>query len=171
MLDKEIDTDKLKLAKLKYFDKKRMGVEVSEINAYAFLVNIDGKYVNVFDESLSDIPVFDRTFYSNTTSSGIDFGTKLIYLSGKLETGPCYIVEQNDMKQKLGSSVVSLSDIERYILDSNDYFIDRESILSNPNMSRKEKRKYKLKRFFDQKEKEKLDEFFSERDCGFQYIK
>lgn len=171
MLDKEIDTDKLKLAKLKYFDKKRMGVEVSEINAYAFLVNIDGKYVNVFDESLSDIPVFDRTFYSNTTSSGIDFGTKLIYLSGKLETGPCYIVEQNDMKQKFGSSVVSLSDIERYILDSNDYFIDRESILSNPNMSRKEKRKYKLKRFFDQKEKEKLDEFFSERDCGFQYIK
>lgn len=171
MIDKEINIDKLKLAKLKYFDKKRMGVEVSEINAYAFLVNIDGKYVNVFDESLSDIPVFDRTFYSNTTSSGIDFGTKLIYLSGKLETGPCYIVEQNDMKQKFGSSVVSLSDIERYILDSNDYFIDRESILSNPNMSRKEKRKYKLKRFFDQKEKEKLDEFFSERDCGFQYIK
>ncbi len=171
MIDKEINIDKLKLAKLKYFDKKRMGVEVSEINAYAFLVNIDGKYVNVFDESLSDIPVFDRTFYSNTTSSGIDFGTKLIYLSGKLETGPCYIVEQNDMKQKFGSSVISLSDIERYILDSNDYFIDRESILSNPNMSRKEKRKYKLKRFFDQKEKEKLDEFFSERDCGFQYIK
>ena len=32
MLDKEIDIDKLKLAKLKYFDKKRMGVEVSEIN-------------------------------------------------------------------------------------------------------------------------------------------
>ena len=171
MLDKEINTEKLKLAKLKYFDKMRMGVEVSEINAYAFLINIGGRYVNIFDESLSDIPVFDRTYYSNTTISGIDFGTKLIYLSGKLETGPCYIVEQTDMRQKFGSSTVSLSDIEQYILDSNDYFIDREYILNNSNMSRREKKKYKVKRFFDQKEKEQLDAFFSERDCGFQYIK
>ena len=73
--EKLISTDKLSLAKVKYFDVKHNGVEVTGEDPYVFLLNINNTYINLFDP-VENLPVYDRLPYSNTTMSGVDFGSK-----------------------------------------------------------------------------------------------
>ncbi len=126
----KIDTKKLKLAKLKYFDEERNGAEVSDINAYAFLAEVDGKYVNFFEPfSDEELLVFKRSIYPNVTMDGEEYGNKLIQVSGTARDGKCFIIENVDVSKLLGKSEISDEELSDYICRSSMFFIDRVELL------------------------------------------
>ena len=58
-----IDTSKIKLAELKYFDEKHNGVEFTEPQSLGILFFVKGRYVNLFEPG-ECYPVFKRNrFY------------------------------------------------------------------------------------------------------------
>lgn len=166
-----INVDRIRIAKVRYYDNKRKGVEVTSLDANAILIKIDGEYKNIFDEKMMELPVFSRTLYSNTTENGDDFGTKLIHLSGELKTGLCYILDKGNMLKEFGKPEVSISDIENYIINSKDFYIDRESIIKNKDISRKMKRYYRKLLVDDRIAKDQFNKYFAERIEGYQYKK
>ena len=56
MIDRDVDLKRLKLAKVRYYDAKNNGAELSDIDAYAFLINVNGHYINLFDP-IEELPV------------------------------------------------------------------------------------------------------------------
>ena len=131
----EIDTSSLSLATVRYFNKERNGVEFTDINAYVLLINVNGKLYNYFTLD-NNLLVFRRSVYSNVTSDGTSFGTKLRYVSGNLDSGVCYILDRTDMKSVLKSDKASNRQIEDYVIKSSNYFIDREDIMKRRKFSR-----------------------------------
>ena len=131
MENKKLKASSIRLAKVKYYDAKRGGVEVSDIDAYAFLYRYGEEYVNIFDLGES-LPVFERVPYSNTTLDGEDFGTKLMLVGGDdTKSGACYILEKTTAKDLMGEDQVSVDSLQDYLLRSNDFFVDRLSILDD----------------------------------------
>ena len=86
----EIDTSSLSLATVRYFNKERNGVEFTDINAYVLLINVNGKLYNYFTLD-NNLLVFRRSVYSNVTSDGTSFGTKLKYVRENIESEVCNI--------------------------------------------------------------------------------
>ena len=62
----KISADKVRIGQMRYFDIERNGTEIPEDKAYAFLVKVNGVYINPFNP-FEEIPVYDRTKYTNTT--------------------------------------------------------------------------------------------------------
>ena len=120
MIDKKIKTEDLSLVTLKYYEKG-LGVEVCENFSYAFLVNVNGVYINPFSQ-LELYPVFERVPYCNTTLDGEDFGSKLNLLNDIDQSGPCYIVVGTNIFDK---EEVTYEELENYILKSSNFFRDR----------------------------------------------
>lgn len=168
-----IDINNIKLAKVRYFDEKNEGVEISKIEAYVLLININGEYVNFFDHDLRSLPIFKRAHCSNISHSGESFGTRLIYINGDLRSGPCYVIEDRDLSKYFERSVVSLNDLKKFIIFSNSFFVDRQPlILSCLNtLSRKERRIAKKKYLEDDETVTLLNKYFSDRMDGYQYLK
>lgn len=161
----KISTKKLKLAKLKYFDEERNGAEVSDINAYAFLANVDGKYVNFFEPfSEEELLVFKRSIYPNVTMDGEYYGNKLIQVSGDARDGKCFIIENVDVSKLLGKSIISDEELSDYVCSSSMFFIDRAELLK-----RKKNRTLIRKSFINKRIAEDLqlmdevDEYFDSR--------
>ena len=171
MQNKMINVDDIKLAKIKYYDSELNGVELSDISAYVVLIKCNGKYINVFDPELRDVPVLRRTVYVNVTKDGDDYGTKLVYVCGELKSGMCYIIEDKNMREVFKKDNVNISDIEKYIINSIHFFVDRENIVLNSHISYRVRKNVKLTLLRDHESKEKLNKYFSERNIGIQYFK
>ena len=69
METKKMKTQDLRLARVRYYDTKHNGAELSHLEAYAFLRKAGEHFYNVFDV-VEDLPVLDRMPYSCTTRSG-----------------------------------------------------------------------------------------------------
>lgn len=159
----KIDTKKLKLAELQYFDEEKNGAEVSDIQAYAFLVKLNGDYVNFFnpfgDEKLQ---VFKRTIYPNVTRDGEEYGTKIKKVSsGDVFDGPCYIIEKIDVTKMLGTDEISDEELGEYVCKSSKFFIDRIELLKKRKANSVRQRIFTNKKIEEDLQKmEKINEFF-----------
>ena len=141
ILETNLKTENLRLARVKYFDKEK-GVELTEIEAYAFLMNINGEYVNVFD-ICEALPVLERSkHYANT----------FVPVCGEMESGPCYAIEPRSVKGMMGQDTISFEMLREYVLKSNLFFVDRVGIIDNEKP---------LKRFIYQSLREKDEEKLS----------
>jgi len=119
----KINTKDLRIAQVRYFDTMHNGVEVPLMEAYAFLLKTENCYVNILDPE-KDYPVYDRVPYSNTTRDGIDFGTKIILVSGECEDGLCYVIEKVSVKDILKVEEVTRKELEIMAEKSKLFFID-----------------------------------------------
>ena len=129
MSNEIINLKNLNLAKIRYFDKKMNGAEVSSIDAYAFLYKNGDEYINIFSPEDS-YPVYGRVPYSNTTRSGEDFGTKIIHLAGEEKSGPCYIIEQADCCDMFGRTFIRYDELKNSVIRSSKFFPDRVKLMS-----------------------------------------
>ncbi len=174
MKETMIDAKRIRLGKVTYFDTEHNGSAVPPVEAYAFLVDVGGFYVNPFN-IVDELPVYDRVPYSNTTKDGEDYGTKIVLKQGEVMDGPCYVLDRINVAEYYGVTDVSLSMLEEFIIRSNKFFIDRPELLedniNNGNLFRKKYAKKKLNE--DQKKMKKFIGFLAdcEREKGVQFSK
>lgn len=166
-----IDTSKIKLAELKYFDEKHNGVEFTEPQSLGILLFVKGRYVNLFEPG-ECYPVFKRNrFYGCFDGNGSQYGTKLEIASGEAITGPCWVLRDVDFKDVFGKSIVDYEDIENYVLGSDDFFKDRMKIA----LERLEKfrRPAKMMKIInrDMDKTIEMEEFFLDRGHKVQKVK
>ena len=165
----KIKTDNLRLAKVKYFDTKHNGAEISDIEAYAFLVEVgENQYLNVFDPD-ENIAVFDRSNYSNYTKDDVAFGNRLVHVCGEIANGACYVMERISVPALLGVESITLEQLKDYILASDKFFVDRLSLLeSGP---RKRGIAHKAKVWDDTKKMMALKKYIASHEDAVQYKK
>ena len=168
MNNNEVNISKLKLAQLRYFDTKKNGSMIPDLNAYVFLVKINDTYINLFNP-LEELPIFDRVPYSNATKDGVEFGTKLFLAQGQLQDGPCYIVDSISINSLFNKEKISLKDIENYILKSNRFFVDRLDLLERRRDVIGAKRRRIVKN--DIVKQELLKEYFESQNNNYIYRK
>ena len=166
MISKTMKSENVRLARVRYYDVKNNGLEVDDINAYAFLLKAGESYINIFNIT-SGYPVFDRMPYSNTTKDGVDYGTKVIQLSGDPDkSGLCYVLEATTAKSLFDLDEVDEEFLKTYMIHSNKFFVDRLNILQEnpsllkkigtlPKMLKDEKKHARLQRFVESHEDEK----------------
>ena len=128
METKIINTEDLRLARIKYYDVAHNGAELSDIEAYAFLKKTGDRYVNVFD-ILKDLPVLDRSIYPNVMRNGEEFGNRLIHVCGELKDGPCYVIEPFSMREVIGFDYISEEELKEFVLRSDKFFVDRIKLI------------------------------------------
>lgn len=160
MISKVMKADHVRLARVRYNDIHNKGVEIDDIDAYAFLLKAGESYINIFDIT-SGYPVFERMPYSNTTSDGEDYGTKLIQISGdRNKSGLCYVLEDITARNLFNLDEVTEDLLKEYIIRSNKFFVDRKSILQDtpsfmkkvgalPKLLKDEKKHMRLQRFIE----------------------
>lgn len=169
--NEKINVENLRLVSLKYFSEENNGVEYTAPLSYAFLVKVDEEtYVNPFAPE-DDYPVFEAAPYRNISfkSGWQEYGCKLFQVSGKSESGPCYVSYGEDMEELFGTDTVTLEVLKRYMLRSSNYFKDREQFF------REVIKKYSLLTLFnfkkDKEAKMKMLEFFEERGVQLQKVR
>lgn len=166
-----IETSKIRLAELKYFDEEHNGVEFGKPQSFGILFFVKDNYVNLFEPG-ECYPVFKRSrFYGSSDSDGNQFGTKLEIVSGDVVSGPCWVLRDNDFRSVFGRSVVDYETIENYILNSDYFFKDRMEIALK--RLKKFKRPIKMMKTIesDMDKTVQMDEFFSERGHKVQKVK
>lgn len=141
MKNNKVDVKKLRLAQIRYFDSSRNGCEIPQSKAYAFLINVDGQYVNILNPAM-EYPVYDRSPYSNTTLDGEDFGNRLILVNGEVKNGTCYVMELIDVGELFNDSMVNISTIEKFVFQSDYFFPDRIDLYQNKSKISKDKYVY-----------------------------
>ena len=170
MENKKFKAENVRLAKVKYYDVDHNGVEVNDMDAYAFLYQMGDNYINIFDVCES-LPVFERVPYSNTTLSGDDFGTKLKLVSGDDgSSGACYILEKEDGKKLFGREDIDMSTLQNYLLKSSKFFVDRLRLLEDKD-SKINKRLYYHTYLADQKKMKELMDYINSHEKVKTYTK
>ena len=166
MISKTMKSENVRLARVRYYDVERNGLEVDDINAYAFLLKTGTSYINIFDMT-SNYPVFDRVPYSNTTKNGEDYGTKVIQISGDPDkSGLCYVLEATTGKSLFNLDEVTDELLKIYMIHSNKFFVDRMNILQEspsllqkignlPKLVADEKKHARLQKLVDSHQTEK----------------
>ena len=159
----KVDTSRVKLAQLRYFNLERKASEIPEDKAYAVLVEVNGTYINVLNP-MEELPVLDRSPYTNTTPDGLhEFGNQLFLVNGELQDGPCYILERENMKDHFRREKVSISDIENYVLNSKKFFVDRVELIEKDRKLLRD-RYYKKLYLEDIKKLNKFNEYLDSFD-------
>ncbi len=164
----KIKTTDLRLARVKYFDTKHNGAELSKTEAYAFLRKAGDHYFNVFDV-LEDLPVLDRYPYANVLSTGEEYGNKLVHVQGELVDGPCYVIEPFSAKSVLRVDEISEQELREYVLHSRMFFVDRLKMLEDEPGIVKMKNVRTI--LADRKNMERLKAEFANHENGKPYIK
>ncbi len=167
--NKKIKSDKIRLAKLKYFDVEHNGVEVTREDPYVFLVKVNDSYINLFDP-LEEMPVYDRLPYSNVARTVGDYGTKIRLIQGEEKEGLCYVIENVDIGNLLGKDVIKVSDLINYMYRSEDLFVDRKELLVNDSRLRGNK-KLKAIYYGDCNRMDDFIHFVNDHNKGFTYKK
>ena len=125
----EIDKGRVKLAQVRYFDIERNASEIPEDKVYVVLINVNGTYINALNP-FEELPVYQRTPYSNVTSDGRhEYGNKIQLVNGEEKDGVCFILELVDLGYEFRKDKVTIEDIENYVLNSKLFFKDRIKLL------------------------------------------
>ena len=172
MKNNMIDAKRIRLGKKTYFDVTNNGSVVPSVDAYAFLINVNGTYVNPFNLA-EEVPIFDRLPYSNTTLDGEDYGTKIELAQGDLKSGECYVLEKMDISEYYGKDEMSLGMLEDIIIASNKFFIDRIGLLEEKGGSPRRKHIARRKILDDKIKLKKFKDFIEEcrKDEDYRLIK
>ena len=161
----KINTKDLRIAEVRYFDTLHNGVLVPSVEAYVLLQKIGDQYVNVFHPEV-EYPIYERVPYSNTTMDGWDFGTKIIQVSGECKDGLCYVMARTPIQDVLRVNQITREELEKVILKSNVFFIDRIDLL------KKQKNSFFNKQLWDDKKKMKeFQQYIDSCERGLQYHK
>ena len=172
MENRLMNTEKLRLARVKYYNVEKNGAELSEHDAYAFLYQIaEKKFVNPFD-LLEDLPVLDRSFYANVMMpSGEYYGTKIVHVCGELQNGPCYVMEKMSVRSLFGRNFVTMEDLRNYILKSKKFFVDRIHIIEELKEPFYKKSRYLPIVLSDEKKMAAFKSYLQEHECDRVYKK
>ena len=136
-MNKRLDTNKIRIAQVRYYDTRMNGAELSSIVAYAFLYQVgEDQYINLIDPT-KDYAVFDRTPYSNVLKSGLEYGTRIVHKCGKIEDGICYVMDEARGKEIFGTDSIDKDRIESYIMNSDYFFLDRPDIMKKIPLMRR----------------------------------
>ena len=165
-MENNFKREDLAIAGIRYYDHENNGIELSDNLSYVVLARVgegkDARYFNIFDITES-YPVFERSkCYANYTIDGEAFGTKMIYRGGYLESGPCYVLEEQ-LPEEIFDDVVSKEELEDYILKTERYFKDRVDIAS-----RRVKNPFRLLSIIsnDSAKKDYMNYYFTERQMS-----
>lgn len=167
----KINSDRIRIADLRYYVLDK-GIELSDSLGKVILVDIngDGEYVNPFAIE-EEYPIFKRAFVSNVRrEDGLVYGTMMYHVCNDLVTGPCLVLTNDSISELLGKREVLLSDVERFILKSTDFYKDRIKIISSKN-SKSLEFKYRETMVADSIKTEMLEDFFRERESVKEKIK
>ena len=169
MENKIIKTKDLKLARVKYFDSEHNGVELTPIEAYAFIQwsDEDQRFVNLFDDE-ENLPVYARSLYPNVAPNGEEYGNRLINVYGPVENGPCFVIEPVDVSKLLDMKAITWEGLKEYVLHSDKFFVDRIPLIENEKPSRRIRFMKKL--ISDHKHMAELRAYMSSRRPGKQFI-
>ena len=129
MENRTLNTENLRLARIKYFDTKHNGAEICDEEAYAFLFAFGGNYLNVFNPA-DNLPIYDRAPYANVAKNGMNYGNKLFHISGDVKDGPCYVIEPYSVKSLVGKDTITMEELREYVLASKKYFVDRIALIN-----------------------------------------
>ena len=169
MIDK-VNIENLRLAKVRYYDAEKKGLEITDLNAYAFIFASGSSYVNLFDMT-DEIPVFERVPYTNTTQSGLNYGTKVRQLTGDRDkSGACYLLEKMNVKDLFQKDKISIEQIKDYMLHSSLFFVDRKDIIQE-DYTFLEKIKFLPVILSDEKKQQQLQEYLFSQEKQHQYHK
>ena len=162
-----IPVERIKKAQIRYFDGD--GTLVPDIKAYTIFIKNDDTYINLFN-FVTECNVYERLPYSNNTRDGEDYGTKIRLVSGKEEKGICYILEYRKMEELEGLDSISMMDLYKIIVKSEDLYFDRRDIISAyPHLAKFRERKRIIEK--DNEMIDKLFDFFEELEMGTPYKK
>ena len=154
-----INSEKIRLGKITYYDVEHNGSVVPSVDAYVFMININDTYINPFN-ILMDLPVYDRMPYSNTTKDGENYGTKIKHVQGEEKDGPCVVLENINLSEYYGLEYMSLNMLKEFMIRSNKYFIDRANLIedefnfSKSKVTNRSNKKYAVNKLLDDKIKE-----------------
>lgn len=166
MRDLKIESSKLRLAQFRYYNLERQASEIPDDKAYTILAEINGTYINVLNP-LETLPVYDRSsVYKNYTKDGMhEFGNKIFLVNGEEQDGPCFILELINMQNEFGKEIVTMKDIENYVLNSRMFFPDRLKLLE---INRKQiSSLYRKKLLLEDTQKlNRFNEYFSSFEKG-----
>ncbi len=167
-VSRDIDASRLKLAQIKYFDKAHNGLEVTSMDAYAFLYEINGNYVNPFNV-FEELPVYKRVPYANTTRDGEDFGSKIVHVQGDIKNGPCYVIGFTAVEDLFRNEDLDIEVLKDFIVNSRRFFIDRPEIMKSFGV--KDKFRYREKIESDEEMLRQFTEYMDSHSMGYQYQK
>lgn len=125
-----INTKNLKLAAVRYYNDVRNGMEFTDPLSYVVLFNRGDTYINLLNPG-EICPIWTRV--PNTTnpigSSDEYIGTKVDIVHGDIQSGEAWLIDDTDMSSFFDREVVSLRDVENYVISSNDYFHNRAELI------------------------------------------
>ena len=168
MRKKDIETKRIRLGKVTYFDTKNNGSRVPEVDAYVLLIKLNGIYINPFNLA-DEMPIYDRVPYSNTTRGGEDYGTKIVHVQGKEEDGRCIVLDTVKGEELFGEGTIELDQLEEYVIQSNKFFIDRIDLLDKRTSSFRKRNYYNRKTVEDLKSMMEFNYFMNE--CGEEVVR
>lgn len=169
-----INTKDLKLAAVRYYDNEHNGMEFTDPISHVVLFNRGDTYINLLNPG-EICPVWTRV--PNTTnvigSSDEYIGTKVDIVHGDIQSGEAWLIDDTDMSSCFGREVVSLRDVENYVIFSCDYFHNRVEIIQDrlrrEKMSPIRKRELIRIKEHDRVKFGEMETFFKER--GVQKVK
>ena len=166
-MEKLMNSKNIHIAQIRRFGYNHRGnlsAEIpSDIEAYAFLLEKDGEYINILDP-MEDYPVYERRMRSNFTLDWEEYGSGIVLISGEEQLGPIYLLEKYEGFKILRKKQVSYEELRNYVINNRSvYFPALENIINE--MSAGERLKY-LKVLEEEREKRRLFEkyLFPEED-------
>lgn len=111
------------LGEIRDFTSEGKGGISVDVYSYLFLVRSKGKLVNPL--CLSDT---NKYAIYRTSKESYD---KYIYVQGEEKDGPCIVISPftEKVRKQLDGEVISLADLENYILRVKGFFKDREEVV------------------------------------------
>lgn len=167
--DQRFKSERIFFAELRYYEEHRC-IEVSDALSYGLLYDTGKGYVNLLNQ-FEEFPVFKRVPYPNFTQDGEEFGSKVVCVSDTCSTGPCWVISKRRLSDEIEAEYVTLEDVEKYVLDQNEYFKDRESIIKEKLKCGRGTLKMVCSMLDDRKKKTYMQTFFKERIKGFEKLK
>jgi hypothetical protein len=176
-MKKMINVKDLKVADVRYFDTARNGLEFVAPVSRVVLLNRGDTYINLLNPG-EIAPIYRRIPNTTNPYSTEDyFGTKIEHVCGEEKTGEAWLLADVDFKSIFHGDVVTIEDVEDYVLRSSSYFHNRAEVIERRLQSHRSKLSNRdIVLLIDTKvkdghSKEAMDKFFAERGVQKVYTK
>ena len=127
MNDMQLPVKRIRRAQIRYFETEFNACEIPDFSAYTYFLKVDGTYINIFHPT-EECNVYERVPVPNYTKSGESFGSKIKLVTGNVEDGVCYILDNPD-RLISNEEYISVKDFENMIINMEEFVVDRIDIL------------------------------------------
>ena len=168
----KIDTRKLWLAKVKYFNAELLAGEKLPLGVsqpYVFLYEIDGKYINLFNP-LEEVFTCQYNNSQFLDEAGNDSGFWVMPVSGEPVNGPYYVMDSRSSRTYIfDEDEIDMDYLKYHILNSDNFFIDRLDIINSLPLLERVKSKFILTMIDDFNKRRRFDSYLKSKEKGVQY--